>query len=149
MYKSKEDCKKHCELMDSFVTQQDEFYQKTIKSITLDTLPDMMDAVFFLFQEQHKKLCDLVEDQVITVEQFFFDLSTFQAHLKKDIADFKKWAIKNDPKLSPSQKVAMVTEGFSYDTLEGVNSEMMQKSMTNLLKNSFKFKGSGGLDGLK
>lgn len=149
MYKSKEDCKKHCELMESFAKQQDDFYQKTIKSITLDTLPDMMEAVFFLFQEQHKKLCDLVEDQIITVEQFFLDLSTFQANLKKDIADFKKWAIKNDPKLSPSQKVAMVTEGFTYDTLEGVNSEMIQRSMANMLKNSFNLKGPGGFGGLK
>lgn len=144
MYKNKIDCKKHYDILEKCVNQQDQFYELNSKVVTLTTLPDMMTDMFIMFRDQQNMLADLVEDKIITVEMFFYDLSKLQLTLQKDIGDLKKRAIKNDPTLSPDQKVSLISEGASFDTLEGsLHKEMTNKALARIVKKG----GGGGLFG--
>lgn len=142
MYKSKKDCTSHYELWEKFLTQQDEMFIAAQKTVTLATMPDAAYNIFALFMHQLQKLETLVEDKVISVEMFFLDISKMTIDLQKDIASLRKSAIKNDPNLNADQKVALISETFNFDTLEGsMHKEMASKAMSALIKRAG---GAGG-----
>ena len=142
MYKSKQDCNKHQDMLQNLIEQQNKFFELNSTTVTIKSLPEVYKNLYILFEEQHSALTSLVEDNVITVEMFFYDISHFLTQHQKDVADLRRAAIKNDPDLSPDQKTSLIAEKAGLDTLEGsMHKEIATKVINSLFKKGDSDKG--------